>query len=374
MIRRFRTFVKTAVSHHGVYDSQQSSAHGHVGLGLSDPFDKSLSDSFLSGIGLTKGDASLAEGPSERGRTSFCDLSGLRSSGGFFVVGSDSCPELQGIGVGEPFKGSDLSGNNTSPDVCDTGYTFENCDYSGEFFTPVGLNDFSSERFSLTLDERNDINKVGKGIPLDVFEQMPVGQEPLLSGGSLEFRAADIRGMENRLHTVFGFAERFTELLPVPAEFSQLHQRFVSDVAQRAVSLDEPDRNIERIVSIILPAFTSSVSQFRRIRDVNPFDAVPVSVDEPFDERNGFDRHPSRLWQSVEPVFDLVDAFGVDGQGTDDAFVGVHGSKRNGGFVQVDADERGEVGAGYIPAFSDSYFLFCLNVFHDKFLKKGLIK
>ena len=374
MIGRFSTFVKTAVSHHGVYNSQQSSANGNVGLGLSDPFDKSLSDSFLSGIGFAKGDASLAECPSERGRTGFCDLSGLRSSGGFFVVRSDSCPELQSIGVGESVKRSDLCGNDACPDICDTWYAFEDSCHSGEFFTSIRLDDFSSERFSLTLNEGNDINEVRESFPLDIFEQMPVGQEPLLSGGSLEFRSADISGMENRLHTVFGFAERFTELLPVPAKLSQLHQWFVSDVSQRAVSFDKSDGNIERIVSVVFPAFTSSVSQFGSIGDVNPFDAIPISVDEPFDERDGFDRHPSWFGQRVEPVFDLVDAFGVDGQGTDDAFVGVHGSKRNGGFVQVDADERGEVGIGYVPAFSDTFVLFCLSFFHDRFLKKGFVK
>ena len=374
MVRRFSTLIKTAVSHHGVYNPQQSSAHGNIGLGISDSFDKSLPDRFLSGIRLTKGDSRLAERPSERGRAGLCDISGLCSSGGFLVVGSDSCPELQGIGVREPVKRSDLCGDHTCPDVCDTGYAFEDRCHSGEFLTSIRLDDLSSERFSLPLNEGNDINEVRESFPLDVFEQISVGKEPLLSGGSFELRSANISGLEYRLHTVLGPAERFTELFPVPAKFSQLHQRFISNVSQRAVSFDKPDGNIERIVSVVFSAFTSSIGQFGSIGDVNSFNAVPVSVNEPFDERDGFDRHPSRLWQRVEPVFNFVDTFGVDGQGTDDIFVGVHGSERNGGFVQVDADERSEVGAGYISAFSDTFALFCLNVFHNKFLKKGLVK
>ena len=374
MIRRLNTFIKCTVSHHGVYNSQQSSAHGNVGLGLSDSFDKPLSDGFLRGIGFTKGDSGLAECPSESRRTGFCDPSGLRSTGGFFVIRSNSCPELQSIGIGESFEGSYLSGNNTCPDVCDTWYAFEDSYHSREFFTSVGLNDFSSEGFSLTLNEGNDINEVSKCFPLDVFEQISAGKEPLLSGGSLELRSAYISGLEYRLHTMLGPAERFTELFPVSAEFSQLHQRFISNVSQRAVSPDESDGNIERIVSVVFPAFTSSISQFGSIGDVNSFDTVPVSVNEPFYERDGFDRHPSRLRQSIDPVFDLVDAFGVDGQGTDDALAGVYSSERHGGFVQVDADERSEVGAGYVPAFSDIFALFCLSLFHDRFLKKGLTK
>ena len=371
MIRRFCAFVKRAVSHHGVYNSQQSSAHGDIGLGLSDSFDQPLPNSFLFGIRAAKGNGSLAQCPSESSRTGFCDPSGLSSSGGFFVVGSYSCPELQSIGIGESIEWSYLSGNDACPDVCDTWYAFEDSCHSGEFFTPVSLNNFSSERFSLTLNERNDINEVRESFPLDVFEKVSVGEEPLLSGGSFKLRSANISGLEYRLHAVLGPAERFTELFPVSAKFSQLHQRFISDITEGAVSLDESDGNIERVVPVVFSAFTSSVSQFGSIGYINSFNAVLVSVNEPFDKTNSFDSHPSGLWQGVDPVFDLVDTFSVDGQRADDAFVGVYSSERDSGFVQIDSDERSEVDADYVSAFSDSFTLFCLNVFHNEFLKRG---
>jgi len=373
MICRFSTFIKTAVSHHSVYDSQQSSTHGNVCLGLSDSFDESLSDGFLFGIRTAKCNSSLAQRPSESSRASLCDPSGLSSSGGFFVVGSYSCPELQSIGIGESIEWSYFSGDNTCPDICDTRYAFEDSCNSGKLFASISLDDFSSERFSLTLNERNDINEVRKGFPLDVFESVSVGEEPSLSGGSFKLRPANISSLEYRLHTVLCSAESFTELLPVPAKFSQLHQRFVSDIAQRAVSFDKSDGNVERIVFVVFPAFSSSIGQFCSVSDINSFNTVAVSVNEPFDKRDGFDSHPSWLWQSVNPVFDFVDTLGVDGQRVDDVFVGIDGSERNSGFVQVDSDERSEVDASYVSALSDNFALFCLTVFHNKFLTKRLV-
>ena len=367
VICRLSTFIKCTVSHYGVYNSQQSSAHGNVGFGLSNSFDKPLSDRFLLGIGVAKGYSSLAERPSESGRTGFFDTAG------FFVVGSHSRPELQGVGIGESVKRSDFGSNDTRPDFGDTRYTFEDS-YSGrEFITSISNDYLSPERFSLTLDEKNDINEVSKCLLPNVFEHISAGKEPLLSSDSLEFRSANISGMENRVHTVFDSAERSSELLPVPAKFSQLHQRFVSDGSEWAVSSNKPDCNIEGVVSISFSTFASSAGQFSSIGDVNSFDAIFVSVNEPFDKRDFFYSHPSWFGKIVNPVFDFVDTFGVDGQRTDDVFVGVYGSERNSGFVQIDSDERSEVDAGYVPAFSDSFILFCLNVFHNKFLtlKRG---
>ena len=178
-------------------------------LALSDSLDESLSDSFLAGIGFTKGNSGLAQCPSESSRTGFCDLSRLSSSGGFFVVGSHSCPELQSIGIGEPVERSYFSGDNTRPDFCDTWYAFEDRCNNAEFLTSIRQDDLSSERFSLTLNERNDIDEVGKSFPLDVFESVPVGEEPFLSGGTFELGSANIGSLEYGLHAVLGSAECF---------------------------------------------------------------------------------------------------------------------------------------------------------------------
>ena len=371
MIYRLCTFVKSSIPHHGVDCTQQSSAHGDIGLSVSYFFNQSLPDSLLPGIRAAKCNTGFAESPSEGSRAGLGDIAGLGSSGGFLIVWSKSCPELQGVGIGEPVERSNLGSNDAGPDFSDTGNTLENSYPGGEYLASIGKNDFSPERFPLTLDERNDINEVSKRLPLDVFEQVSVGKEPLLSGGSLELRAANVGGMKYRLHTVFGSAESFTELSPVPAEFPQLHQRSVSDKAKRTISSDESDGNIESIVPVSFSSLSSSFGQFSSIGDVDSIDTVSVSVDEPFDESNCFDSHPSGFGQIVNPVFDFVDTLGVDGQRADDVLAGIDGSERDSGFVQIDSDERSEVDAGYIPAFSDSLFLFCLNVFHNKFLKKG---
>ena len=54
MICGLSTFIKCTISHHGVYNSQQSSAHGNIGFGVSDSFNQSLPDSFLSAIRSTE--------------------------------------------------------------------------------------------------------------------------------------------------------------------------------------------------------------------------------------------------------------------------------------------------------------------------------
>lgn len=371
MIRRLFAFVQGSVSHHGIDDTQQPSAHGDVGLGFADSFYESLADSLLVGVGFAESNRCLADSPSQSGRTRLCDLAGLSSSGGFLVVGSDSGPELEGIGVWEPVEGSNLGGYDTGPDFIYAGYAFEYGNARGEFITSIGEYDLSPERFTLTLDKRNDINKVGKRRPLDIFEQMAVGKEPLLSGGSTELWAADIGGIKYRFHAVFGSGERFAELSPVSSELSELHKGLVGDKSERTVSSYEPDSDIAGIVFVVLPAFTSSCCQFGGVCYVDPVDAVSVAVDKPFYETDGLDRHPSGSGQGIDPVFDLVDALGVNGQRRNDVFFGVGCTKSDSGFMEIDADERSEVSFGYIPALGETLSLFCLNVLHNKFLKRG---
>lgn len=374
MVGFFTSLIKSSISEHGVKSSQKSSSHGHIGLGFSDFFDKSLSDRFLPGIGFAKCDSGLAQCPSERNRSCFCNSSGLRSSGRFFVVRSKSGPELQCIGIGKPVEWTDFSSDDTGPDFVNTRNAFEHDDSGREFSTSVCEDDFSSERFSLSFDEGNDFNEVCKRFPLDILEQMPVGKEPLLSGGSIEFWSANICGMENRFHTVLGSAKSSAELSPVSAEFSQLHERFVGDEAKWTVSSEKSDGNIEGIVFVGFSSFTSSLRQFSSVCNIDSFDTASVSIDKPFDETDSFDSHPAGLWKCVEPVFDFGDTLGIDSQRTDDVFAGIDGSESNGCLMQVYTDERGEFDASYIPAFGDGLVLIYSNVFHNSFLKKEVLK
>jgi len=83
VVRRLGTIVGGAVSHHGVQGSQQSPAHGDVGLGFADAFDQSLAKGLLPGVGPAERDAGLAEGPPQGHRAGLGDVSGLGASGGF---------------------------------------------------------------------------------------------------------------------------------------------------------------------------------------------------------------------------------------------------------------------------------------------------
>ena len=52
------------------------------------------------------------------------------------------------------------------------------------------------------------------------------------------------------------------------------------------------------------------------------------------DENNCFNSHSSGFGQSVNPVFDFVDTLGIDGQRTDDVFIGVYRSERDSGLCR----------------------------------------
>jgi len=117
--------VNAAVAHHGEEDTQQTTSHGHVGLGLSDPLDQSLADRFLAGVGTAQGDGSLPQRPTQGGVAGFGDVAGLCASGGFFIVGGQSGPELQRIGVGKTREVSDLRGNDALPYFVNTRHTLE---------------------------------------------------------------------------------------------------------------------------------------------------------------------------------------------------------------------------------------------------------
>ena len=88
-----------SITDHGVYDSQQSPAHGDVGLGLADPFRQSLASRFLAGVTLTEGDGRLTQGPAKCDRTRFGDIAALGASGRLLHVGRQAGPELQRVGV-----------------------------------------------------------------------------------------------------------------------------------------------------------------------------------------------------------------------------------------------------------------------------------
>ena len=64
---RLLALVGGAIADHGKQDAQESACHGDISLGFANSPDQPLPDNFLPGVGTTKRDRSLAQGPAQGG-------------------------------------------------------------------------------------------------------------------------------------------------------------------------------------------------------------------------------------------------------------------------------------------------------------------
>lgn len=341
MARGFLPLVERSIADHGEQDAQQPSAHGDVGLGLGHPLNQPLADRFLSGIGSAKGHGSLAQGPSQCGAAGLGDVAGLGSAGRFGVVGRQSAPELKGIGVGETGKAAHLRGDDARPYLIDPRHALENLDQSAKPPVAVGEDDSSAKRFPLSFDQADDVQQVAESLALNVLKQVAVGQQPLLGAGAVEFGTAKVGGQEHGLHRVLGAGQGAGQMAPVTAELAKLHRRLIGDPAQRTLAARQTPGDVGGIFAVGLSPLAAPVGQLGGIGDVDPIHTGAVAVDKPLDESDGFNRHPSRPWQSQEPLLDAINGSRVAGQRGDRIAEGIDSTQRNSTLVQIHADERG---------------------------------
>jgi hypothetical protein len=305
--------VNAAVTHHGEKDAQKPTGHGHVGLGLSDPLDQSLTDRFLAGVGTAQGNGGLAQRPAQSGVTSLGDVAGLGTSGGLFIVGCQSGPELQRIGIGKTREVSDLRGNDAPPYLVNARHTLEQPDQLDETGLAIGGDDATAQRFALAFQQGDEVQKITEGFPLNVFEQVAMGQEPLLSRGGIELGAGNIRGQQDRSHAVLDAGKRARKAVPVSPQLAKLGQVFIGDPAQRTVSPRQAGGDVGSIVPIVLSPLAAQAGQCRGIGDVHAGHAGAEPVDEPFTESDGLDGQAAGLWLYTYPLLNAFDAFGMAG-------------------------------------------------------------
>ena len=305
--------VNAAITHHGEKDAQQSAGHGHVGLGLSDPLDQSLTDRFLAGVGTTQGNSGLPQRPSQGGVAGLGDVAGLRASGGLFVVGCQSGPELQRIGIGKTGEVADLRGNDTPPYFINARNTFEQSDQLDETGLAIGGDDAAAQRFALTFQQGDDVQKITERFPLNVLEQMAMGQEPHLSRGGIELGAGNIGGQQDRSHAVLDAGKRARQTVPVAPQLAKLGQGFIGDPAQRTISACQAGGDIGGVIPVILPSLPAQAGQGCGIGNVHAGHAGAEAVDEPFAESDGLDGRAAGLLLHTYPFLDTFDAFGMAG-------------------------------------------------------------
>lgn len=348
VVRRLSEGVRFLIAGHGKENSQESSRHRDVGLGFfSGGFQDALSVFFLRSIGSAQDDGGFAQGPAKGGRSGLGDFSFAGLSGGEFVVGGESGPEFDRVGVGESAEVADLGDDDAAPDLVDAGRGLKELGDGFEFFGAVGEGDLEPERFSLTFEQENEVEKIFEGLSRFILEQMSETQEPSLGEIAVEFDGSgQIGGMENGPHGVFDAGERSGELMPVAAELSESRGLGIGDPSERALAPRQTLGDIFGVVEIGFSAFASTGGEFGGIGDADQIDGGAEAVDEPFDKADGFDGHPDGPRQIAEKRFDFLDAFGADGEFGDDILLGVDGDECDGGFVKIDADEGAELFEG----------------------------
>ena len=328
------------VADHGVKNSQQASAHRYVRLGSADAANEPLADRLLFFVGAAERQRGLAQRPTQAARAGLGDRTRLCATGRFLEVGGQSRPKLQGVGIGKSVERSDLGGNDAAPDFVDAGRAFEQFDRLPKSFGAIGESDLQMQPGALTFDELDDVEVIGERLLLDGLEEMAEGQNPFLGGGAVELRSGDVGGQEHGTHRVLGAGEQAAELMPMTAEFSELHEFVVGDVAQRAFAASESLGDVAGVVGVVLPPFSASIGQFGGVGDVDAIDAGAILVDKPLDEADGLDGQMRGSWLGKQPVLDAIPAFGGDFHAVDQRAVGPHSSKGNGVLMQINANER----------------------------------
>ena len=169
---------------------------------------------------------------------------------------------------------------------------------------------------------------------------MAVSQQPALCAGAVELGAAQVGGVEHRLHGVLAAAEQSAELPPVPAELAQLHQRGLGDEAQRTLAAGQAAGDVGGVVGVVLPPLAAAVGQLGGVGDVDPIHALPETVDEPLDERAGFDRQltGARQVSSQCSIFSTLLVLIVNCRAA--CSCGIDRHQRHRALVQIDSHKR----------------------------------
>ena len=340
MVSGFGSLIKSSIAHHGVESSQQSAGHGDISFGFSDTMDESLSSFFLSRIVLTQGDSGFTEGPAQGSRAGFGNGSGLGSAGGFLEVGGEPGPEFQGVGVGKTIERPDFGSDDAAPDIANAGNALQDGHF-GRALLAIGGDDLSTQFCALAFDEHNNIEVITEGVSLHVFEQVAMSQEPSLPGGAVQFGPANVGGVEQGFHALFGAADGSAEIAPVSAEFAQGHEVIVSNETERAFAACQALGDVEGVVVVAFSSLTAEQGQGGGVGNVDAIDMVAEAIDEPLGKTDGFDGHVHRFGQVGEPVLDFVDALGVNLESGDGLTSRIDGSESDRALMQVDAHKAG---------------------------------
>ena len=125
----------------------------------------------------------------------------------------------------------------------------------------------------------------------------------------------------------------------MPSQLAELHQLRWRNKSQGAFAAGEPLGDVQRVVPVRLAASTPPAGQLRGVGDVDPIDARPKAIDEPFHKAARLDGQMTGTGQREQPVFDLAHTLGADLQLGDLLSQGIDRRERDGALVQVNADE-----------------------------------
>ena len=94
--------------------------------------------------------------------------------------------------LGKAVKGSDLCGNDATPDLVDAGNGLQKFGDEVESFRTVGLDNLPSQFAALPFHQNEDVDEIGKSVALCGLEQVSMGQKPAMGPGGVELGPADV--------------------------------------------------------------------------------------------------------------------------------------------------------------------------------------
>lgn len=265
--------------------SDESLAHSNPGLAfiLGGPEDAVVHGA-VRGVGADESIGSLAEHPSEGGRTLFGDMALGDFSRAFIGSFSESGIGSYSVCGIEPFETGHFADNDSGRDIRDAGYGLKEDDIIPESVHAAKLKDFSSYDDSLPFKVFDGFKELGERKLSHGGEFVSPGEEPFLSRSSCDaVGAGQIMLHEDPLHSNLNFSYHLSDGLPVASESSEFSEGFIGRKGFRDISFEEKLGDEFSIDFIGFgPSFSGSVPEFHSVGKDELIDSGFKVFPEPF--------------------------------------------------------------------------------------------
>lgn len=291
------------------------SCHGNSCFSFDfDVFQKMIVDTKISRIGANQSNSSLAESPTQVGRTSTRDFALRPFTAGILSTFSQPCVTSERIRTMKPMESCHLGDNDCSKDISDTRNSGDQLNFRFELWHIRKSENLSSDRYLLQFNTFHRLQKLRESKRRSRIQQMPLSQKPSACGITMNgSRSRQIMLVKNPPHPDFDVSQEFCCGVPVATDFSELPGGFVRNKRNRNIVFEHQFRNKPGINLIgFCLTFPCTISQFHSIDQselvTDRFNKLP----EPFIRTNRFNCTMDRPWQRGDERSDFINTFTVN--------------------------------------------------------------